>query len=75
MHEFDACCLPPVNDYAPEAIKTLRLRCRARPSTVQKWAQGQQHPNGPSPTLLTPLAQSRVPVLTCMTRAREMFGR
>jgi putative transcriptional regulator len=63
MREFDAMCLPPVKDYTADEIKTLRLRCRASqavfaaylntsPSTVQKWEQGQKHPNGPSLKLL-----------------------
>ena len=63
MREFDALCLPPVKDFSAAEIKRLRLRCRASqavfaaylntsPSTVQKWEQGQKHPNGPSLKLL-----------------------
>jgi putative transcriptional regulator len=63
MREFDALCLPPVKDFSAAQIKKLRLRCRASqavfaaylntsPSTVQKWEQGQKHPNGPSLKLL-----------------------
>ena len=63
MREFDAMCLPEVKDFSATEIKKLRLRCRASqavfaaylntsPSTVQKWEQGQKHPNGPSLKLL-----------------------
>ena len=63
MREFDALCLPPVQDYSAAQIKRLRLRFKASqavfaaylntsPSTVQKWEQGQKHPNGPSLKLL-----------------------
>jgi putative transcriptional regulator len=63
MREFDALCLPPVKEYSAAQIKRLRLRCRASQtvfaaylntsaSTVQKWEQGQKHPNGPSLKLL-----------------------
>ena len=63
MREFDALCLPPVQEYSAKQIKGLRLRFAASqavfaaylntsPSTVQKWEQGQKHPNGPSLKLL-----------------------
>jgi len=63
MREFDALCLPPVQEYSAAQIKRLRLRFKASqavfaaylntsPSTVQKWEQGQKHPNGPSLKLL-----------------------
>ena len=29
MHEFEALCLPPVKELAPQQIKSLRLRCKA----------------------------------------------
>ncbi|MES2299261.1 MAG: DNA-binding transcriptional regulator [Pseudomonadota bacterium] len=63
MREFDALCLAPVQNYSPSEIKNLRLRLKASQavfaaylntstSTVQKWEQGQKHPNGPSLKLL-----------------------
>ncbi|WP_417067264.1 helix-turn-helix domain-containing protein [Niveibacterium terrae] len=74
MREFDALCLPPVKDYTAEDIRNLRLRCRASqsvfaaylntsPSTVQKWEQGQKHPNGPSLKLLNLVASKGLEVL------------
>ena len=63
MYEFDALCLPPVQELTPQQIKSLRLRCKASQavfaaflhvslSTVQKWESGQKRPNGPSLKLL-----------------------
>lgn len=63
MREFDALCLAPVREYSAGQIKALRLRFKASQSvfaaylntsssTVQKWEQGQKHPNGPSLKLL-----------------------
>ncbi|MFT5590836.1 MAG: putative transcriptional regulator [Bradyrhizobium sp.] len=63
MLEFEALCLPPVQDYSADQIKRLRLRsntCQAvfdpylntSTSTVQKWGQGVKHPDGPSLKLL-----------------------
>ncbi|GGA42546.1 helix-turn-helix domain-containing protein [Dyella nitratireducens] len=74
MREFDALCLPPVKDFTPAQIKRLRLRCRASqavfaaylntsPSTVQKWEQGQKHPNGPSLKLLNLVASKGLEAL------------
>ena len=68
MREFDGLCLPPVKSFSAAQIKQLRLRCRASqavfaaylntsPSTVQKWEQGQKHPNGPSLKLLNLVAR------------------
>jgi putative transcriptional regulator len=74
MREFDALCLPPVQDYSAEQIKDLRLRFKASqavfaaylntsPSTVQKWEQGQKHPNGPSMKLLNLVDRKGLEVL------------
>lgn len=74
MREFDALCLPPVQDYTAEQIKHLRLRVKASqavfaaylntsPSTVQKWEQGQKHPNGPSLKLLNLVDRKGLEVL------------
>lgn len=74
MHEFDAVCLPPVKDYSPRQIKRIRLRYQASQavfaaylntsvSTVQKWEQGQKHPNGPSLKLLNIVDQKGLEAL------------
>jgi putative transcriptional regulator len=63
MCEFDALFLTPVRQYSAAQIKSLRLRFKASQavfaaylntstSTVQKWEQGQNRPNGPSLKLL-----------------------
>lgn len=63
MREFDALCLPPVQDYSAEQIKSIRLRATASqavfaaylntsPSTIQQWERGQKHPNGMALKLL-----------------------
>jgi len=63
MREFDALCLPPVENYSSEQIKSIRMRSKAsqsvfaaylniNKSTVQKWEQGVKKPNGPSMKLL-----------------------
>src|SRR5581483_2342059 len=63
MREFDAACLPPVKNFTAPQIKKLRLRTKTSQavfaawlntsvSTVQKWENGDKHPNGPSLKLL-----------------------
>jgi putative transcriptional regulator len=63
LREFDALCLPPIKEYSAAQIRRLRQRAKASQavfaaclntslSTVQKWEQGQKHPNGPSLKLL-----------------------
>lgn len=74
MHEFDALCLPPVKDYSALQIKRIRLKYKASQavfaaylntsiSTVQKWEQGQKHPNGPSLKLLNLVDQKGLEAL------------
>ncbi len=74
MREFDALCLAPVQTYSAEQIKGLRLRFKASQavfaaylntslSTVQKWEQGQKHPNGPSLKLLNLVDRKGLEVL------------
>jgi putative transcriptional regulator len=64
MREFDALCLPPVQDYNAAQIKGIRLRFKASqavfaaylntsPSTIQQWERGQKHPNGMALKLLS----------------------
>jgi putative transcriptional regulator len=63
MREFDALCLPPVENYNPDQIKSIRLKVKASQSvfaaylntsisTIQKWESGLKHPNGISLKLL-----------------------
>lgn len=74
MREFDALCLPPVKEYTAKQIKRIRTRNKASQavfaaylntsvSTVQKWEQGQKHPNGPSLKLLNLVAEKGLKVL------------
>jgi putative transcriptional regulator len=74
MREFDALCLPPVKEYTAMQIKRIRTRNKASQavfaaylntsvSTVQKWEQGQKHPNGPSLKLLNLVAEKGLEVL------------
>ncbi len=57
MREFDAKCLPPVKEYAPNQIKKIRLRDKVSqavfaaylntsPSTIRQWEQGLKKPSG-----------------------------
>ncbi len=63
MHEFDAKCLPPVKDFAPNTIKRIRLRNKVSqtvfaaylntsPSTIKQWEQGLKKPSGISLKML-----------------------
>jgi putative transcriptional regulator len=74
MREFDALCLPPINNLSAAQIKRLRMRNKASqavfaaflntsPSTVQKWEQGQKKPNGPSLKLLNLIEQKGLEAL------------
>jgi putative transcriptional regulator len=74
MREFDALCLPPVKEYTATQIKRIRTKNKASQavfaaylntsvSTVQKWEQGQKHPNGPSLKLLNLVAEKGLEVL------------
>ncbi|MDN4054633.1 helix-turn-helix domain-containing protein [Massilia sp. YIM B02763] len=57
MRHFEALCLQPVANLAPEEIKTIRVENKlsqalfarlinTSASTVQKWESGQKHPSG-----------------------------
>lgn len=74
LREFDAMCLPPVEEYTAVQIKRIRMRNKASQgvfaeylniskSTVQKWEQGQKKPNGPSLKLLNLVADKGLEVL------------
>lgn len=57
MREFDAKCLAPIKEYAPNQIKKIRLRDKVSqavfaaylntsPSTIRQWEQGLKKPSG-----------------------------
>jgi putative transcriptional regulator len=63
MERYDALCVPPVPDYTPDQIKSIRERYKISQSvlasilntslsTIQKWEIGEKHPGGPSKKLL-----------------------
>ena len=63
MHQYDALCLAPVQDYDATRIKALRERLQlsqavlasvlnTSASTVRKWEIGDKRPSGPSQKLL-----------------------
>ena len=74
MREFDALCLPKIKALTANQIKRIRVRNKASQgvfaaylntskSTVQKWEQGQKHPNGPSLKLLNLVDRKGLEVL------------
>jgi len=74
MREFDALCLPPVEQYSAAQIKGIRTQVKASQavfaaylntskSTVQKWEQGAKKPNGPSLKLLNLVAHKGLGIL------------
>lgn len=74
MREFDALCLPKIKQFTARQIKQLRVKNKASQgvfaaylniskSTVQKWEQGQKHPNGPSLKLLNLVDRKGLEVL------------
>jgi putative transcriptional regulator len=74
MQEFDALCLPVVNEYSPEQIKQLRTQnnasqavfaayLNASPSTIQKWENGKISPKGPSLKLLNLVEKKGIDIL------------
>jgi putative transcriptional regulator len=75
MENYDALCIPPVPDYTPEQIKSLRDRynlsqsvlaaiLNTSVSTVQKWEIGKKHPGGPSLKLLNILDRKGLAAMT-----------
>jgi len=75
MENYSALCIPPVPEYTPEQIKTLRDRYQLSQSvlaavlntslsTVQKWEIGEKHPGGPSLKLLNILDRKGLVALT-----------
>lgn len=74
MREFDALCLPPVEDFSASQIKKIRLkekvsqpvfaRClNTSTSTIKQWEQGEKHPRGTSLKLLNLVAKKGLNVL------------
>jgi len=74
MAQYDALCIPPVPDYSPDAIKSLRERYHISQavmasvlntslSTIQKWEIGEKHPGGPSQKLLNILDRKGLEVM------------
>jgi putative transcriptional regulator len=75
MEHYDSLCIPPVPDYSPEQIKSLRERYRISQavlasllntslSTIQKWEIGEKHPGGPSQKLLNILDRKGLEAMT-----------
>lgn len=75
MKEFDALCLPPVQEYTAEQIQLIRQEAsvsqavfaaylNVSKSTVQKWEQGDKKPNGPSLKLLNLVREKGLSVLS-----------
>lgn len=69
MRTFDELCLTPVEDMAPEDIRTLRLRENASQAVfarylnvttglVSQWERGEKRPRGASLKLLTLVAKN-----------------
>ena len=63
LENYRILCIPPVPDYSPDQIKSLRERYRISQSvmasvlntslsTIQKWEVGEKHPGRPSQKLL-----------------------
>jgi putative transcriptional regulator len=74
MREFDVLCLPKIQQFSADQIKSLRMKNKASQavfalylntskSTIQKWEQGQKQPNGPSLKLLNLVEQKGLAVL------------
>jgi putative transcriptional regulator len=74
MREFDALCLPKVQQFSADQIKGIRVKNKASQavfaiflntskSTIQKWEQGKKQPNGPSLKLLNLVEQKGLSVL------------
>lgn len=74
MHEFDALCLRPVENFTAYEIKMLRLKehvsqavfakyLNTSASTIKQWEQGDKHPRGTSLKLLNLIANKGLEAL------------
>jgi putative transcriptional regulator len=75
MESYNALCIPPVPEYTPEQIKSLRDRYQLSQSvlaavlntsisTIQKWEIGEKHPGRPSLKLLNILDRKGLAAMT-----------
>lgn len=75
LREFDGLCLPPIKEFSPRQIKSIRLHERVSQSvfalylnttisTVRQWEQGEKHPRGTSLKLLNLVADKGLVALT-----------
>lgn len=74
MHDFDAMCLPPIEELTPRMIKTIRLKEKVSQavfakylntsvSTVRQWEQGDKRPRGTSLRLLSLVSHKGLNIL------------
>ncbi|MDH6269151.1 putative transcriptional regulator [Rhizobium sp. SG_E_25_P2] len=74
MRDFDALRLPPLRDYSPEDIKTIRAKSKVsqavfaahlnvKTSTVAAWEQGVKKPSGPAVKILDLVERKGLEVL------------
>ena len=74
MREFDAMCLPKVEEFTPTHITEVRNKYRASqpvfamylnvtPSTIKQWEQGKKRPRGSSLKLLNLVARKGLKAL------------
>lgn len=68
MREYEALCIPPIQELSPREIKRIRLHekvsqaifakyLNTSASTVRQWEQGEKHPRGTSLKLLNVIAK------------------
>ena len=74
MREYEAMCIPPVEELSPLQIKRIRLHEKVSQavfakllntsvSTVRQWEQGDKHPRGTSLKLLNLVVQNGISLL------------
>lgn len=74
MREYDALCLPEINELGAKDIKRIRLHekvsqaifakfLNTSTSTVKQWEQGEKHPRGTSLKLLNLVASKGIQAL------------
>lgn len=76
LREYDAACIPPIQELSPREIKRIRLHEKVSQavfaiylntslSTVRQWEQGGKHPRGTSLRLLNLVARKGLAILVC----------